>query len=77
MHALTPLDHQALSQLAQSQTLPNVSRWAVRLAYLTMVWTRRSRTRGQLRKLDDAALHDIGVSPAHAQAECLKWFWRP
>lgn len=77
MHALSHPHHLALAQLSQSASLPQVSRWALRVAYLILIWTRRSRTRAHLRRLDAAALRDIGLGPACAHAECLKWFWRP
>lgn len=77
MHSLTQTDHLALAQLSTSRTLPVASRWAVQVAYLILVWTNRSRTRTHLRRLDDAMLGDIGLSPSQAHEEYLKWFWRP
>ena len=77
MHSLTQTDHLALAQLSQSRALPLVSRWAVQVAYLALVWSQRSRTRCQLRGLDSRMLRDIGVTADEAHSESLKWFWRP
>lgn len=76
MRVLTLPDHLALTQLTQSRSLPIVSRLAVRMAYVALIWTERSRTRAHLRRLDAAALDDIGLSPDSAHREYLKWFWR-
>ena len=77
MHALTQTDHMALAQLSQSRALPIVSRWAVQVAYLCLVWSQRSRTRCQLKGLEPRMLRDIGITEGESHAEFLKWFWRP
>jgi len=77
MHSLSQPDHLALAQLSQSRALPVVSRWAVKMAYLTLVWTRRSRTRAQLHRLSPSELEDIGITADQAHEEQMKWFWRP
>jgi uncharacterized protein YjiS (DUF1127 family) len=38
-------------------------------------WHQTARTRRQLAILDDRALRDIGLTPAHREAECRKPFW--
>jgi uncharacterized protein YjiS (DUF1127 family) len=38
-------------------------------------WTRRLRTRRQLRELDARALADIGIDEGKRRAECAKPFW--
>jgi uncharacterized protein YjiS (DUF1127 family) len=40
-------------------------------------WQRRARTRAELARLDEHALHDIGVTRAQAEYELGKPFWRP
>ena len=77
MHSLTQTDHLALAQLSKSPALPTVSRVALQLAFLTLVWTQRSRSRAHLRKLDYAKLEDVGLTPNDAHTEYMKWFWRP
>jgi uncharacterized protein YjiS (DUF1127 family) len=39
-------------------------------------WRRRSRTRRQLRALNDRELNDVGLSPEARQRESAKWFWQ-
>ena len=58
------------SQLS-SIRLPRTSRPILQL------WLQRSRTRRQLRHLDERLLIDIGHSPAERHIECAKWFWQP
>ena len=38
-------------------------------------WRRRARSRNELRKLDEATLHDIGLSRCSAARETTKPFW--
>ena len=77
MGSLTHADHMALTHLAQSRDLPNVSRWAVRVACLILIWTERSRSRAHLRRLNRAGLKDVGLTMRQARHEGGKWFWRP
>lgn len=77
---MAPLTHThstALTQLSARSTLPLVSQVAIKVAYLTLLWTQRSRTRHDLRHLSDNALRDIGLTREQAGDECGKWFWRP
>ncbi len=47
-----------------------------RLAAILKVWRRRVRERGQLARLDERELHDIGLSRAAIHDEINKPFWR-
>jgi uncharacterized protein YjiS (DUF1127 family) len=51
---------------------PGFQRWrdAMRL------WSRRNREQGQLARMSEAELHDIGVTPAERWAEINKPRWR-
>jgi uncharacterized protein YjiS (DUF1127 family) len=40
------------------------------------LWNRRNRERGQLARMSEAELHDIGVTPAERWAEINKPRWR-
>lgn len=66
-----------LAHLAASATLPVGARVAVRVAYLLLVWSERRRSRHDLRELPHHLLRDIGRTPAQADAESRKPFWRP
>jgi len=77
MTPLTPTHSTALTQLSARSTLPFVSQVAIKVAYLALLWTQRSRTRNSLRTLPDSVLRDIGLTPHQTRAECRKWFWRP
>ena len=46
------------------------------LAYLREAW-RRQRSRGELARLDERMLKDIGVTPTDALFEASKPFWIP
>ncbi len=45
-------------------------------AALLAAWWRRRRDRAELAQFGDRDLRDIGVTPAEAQRECAKPFWR-
>ena len=77
MTSLTRTDHLALAQLTAHTTLPVLSRVAVRVAWLCLLWHRRSRSRAVLRDLDTRMPRDIGLTPKQAHVESRKWFWRP
>jgi len=66
-----------LAHLSARTALPLSARVAVRLAYLFLVWSERSRSRHQLRTLPEHLLRDIGFTPGQAVAESRKPFWRP
>lgn len=40
------------------------------------LWSRRARSRRELRELDDHLLRDIGISRGVAEHEAAKPFWR-
>ena len=47
-----------------------------KLASTLWLWDFRWRSRLELAELDEAALRDLGISRAEAQAEIEKPFWR-
>jgi uncharacterized protein YjiS (DUF1127 family) len=47
-----------------------------RVARALAVWRRRARSRGELARLGERDLRDIGLTPAEAARECAKPFWR-
>ncbi len=55
---------------------PRRSPALARLAAILEVWRRRIRERGQLARLDERELHDIGLSRAAIHDEINKPFWR-
>ena len=61
----------ASPHLAPGLSSPSFKRWrgAMRL------WRRRDRERGQLARMSEAELHDIGVTPAERLAEINKPCW--
>ncbi len=77
MLTLTQYDTSSLTKLGQVKTLPLISRMALKTAYVTFVWSERSRTRAALKHLSTEHLGDLGLTQAEAQQECRKWFWRP
>jgi uncharacterized protein YjiS (DUF1127 family) len=62
----------ALPHLALGPSSPSFERWraAIRL------WRRRNRERGQLARMSEAELHDIGLTPAERSTEINKPCWR-
>ena len=77
MLTLTQYDPSNLAKLGQVNTLPIASRVALKAAYVTFVWSERSRTRAQLKHLSPEQLADLGLTSAQAAYESEKWFWRP
>ncbi|MEQ9259911.1 MAG: DUF1127 domain-containing protein [Roseovarius sp.] len=77
MPALTTTEIADLSALARDTRLPVMSRAALRVAFLALLWSQRRRTRMHLRDLDPALLKDVGLSPDDARLEGAKPFWRP
>ena len=77
MMTLTRSDRAALERLSAHTSLPAVSRIAVQVAWLYLLWSQRRRSRIDLSLLDDHMLRDIGLSPKDAARESSKWFWRP
>jgi uncharacterized protein YjiS (DUF1127 family) len=50
--------------------------FVTRLLALIRLWRRRMGERGQLARLDERALRDIGRSRGDAYHEAGKWFWQ-
>ncbi len=50
--------------------------WIGHVADLLLTWMNRSRQRHDLAKLNDDALHDIGLTRADVRREISKPFWR-
>jgi len=40
-------------------------------------WRRRSRTRAELRRIDDETLRDMGIYRSTSNVEAAKPFWMP
>jgi len=59
-----------------SRLWPVVGDWLVRAGRRLLLWHRRARARRELRRLDARLLDDIGMTPAKAEAEWRKPFWR-
>jgi uncharacterized protein YjiS (DUF1127 family) len=47
-----------------------------RILAVPCLWLMRSRTRRQLRDLDERLLVDIGRLEVERRVECAKWFWQ-
>ena len=77
MLTLTQYDPSGLTKLRQVNTLPLTSRLALHIAYVTFLWSERSRTRSGLKRLTHEQLTDIGLTRRQAHIESRKWFWRP
>ena len=50
--------------------------WVASLLAGFAAWRRRWRSRAELAGFGERDLRDIGISPAEAQRECAKPFWR-
>lgn len=61
-----------LPYVALGASSPGFARWRGAL----QVWRRRERERGELARMSEAELHDIGVSSAERWAEINKPCWR-
>jgi uncharacterized protein YjiS (DUF1127 family) len=62
----------ALPHIALGPSSPGSGRWREAL----LVWRRRERERGELARMSEMELHDIGVTSAERWAEINKPFWR-
>jgi uncharacterized protein YjiS (DUF1127 family) len=62
----------ALPHIAVAPTSPSFARWRGAL----QLWRRRERERGELARMSEAELHDIGVTSAERWAEIHKPCWR-
>jgi uncharacterized protein YjiS (DUF1127 family) len=47
-----------------------------RFRAMLIEWRRRRIGRAALRRLSERQLRDIGITPAEAERECTKPFWR-
>ena len=54
------------------ETAPRISHW--RSEWRS--WRRRARERGELARMSDGELHDIGITAADRWAEMNKPWWR-
>ncbi|MBY5932396.1 DUF1127 domain-containing protein [Tateyamaria omphalii] len=70
----SPASH--LAYLTAQNRIPAASVFALRVAVLLSKWAMRRRTRLSLRHLDPHLLRDIGVTPAEADFEARRVFWR-
>jgi uncharacterized protein YjiS (DUF1127 family) len=62
----------ALPHIAVRASSPSFERWRGAM----QLWRRRERERGQLARMSEAELHDIGVTSAERWAEINKPCWR-
>lgn len=62
----------ALPHMALGMSSPGFARWRSAL----QAWRRRERERGELARMSEADLHDIGVTSAERWAEINKPCWR-
>jgi uncharacterized protein YjiS (DUF1127 family) len=62
----------ALPHVALGPSSPSFERWRGAMRS----WRRRDRERGDLARMSEAELHDIGVTPAERWAEINKPCWR-
>ena len=57
-------------------TIPSLDRHIAIAREMLDYWMERSRTRRQLRALDDHALEDVGLTRKQAITESGKYFWQ-
>jgi uncharacterized protein YjiS (DUF1127 family) len=62
----------ALPHIALRTSSPGFARWRGAL----QEWRRRDRERGELARMSEVELHDIGVTSAERWVEINKPFWR-
>jgi uncharacterized protein YjiS (DUF1127 family) len=62
----------ALPHFAFEMSPPQIAHWRSEL----QSWRRRARERGELARMSDGELHDIGVSSAERWSEINKPCWR-
>ena len=68
--------HRILPRHGGSTLGARLSRRATELRHTLRVWIARSRSRRELRELDERLLRDIGVSRSEAERVGSKPFWR-
>jgi uncharacterized protein YjiS (DUF1127 family) len=62
----------ALPHIAVGPSSPSFAGWRSTL----QLWCRRERERGELARMSEAELHDIGVTSADRWTEINKPWWR-
>lgn len=73
-HTQSPASH--LAYLTAQNRIPAASAIALRVAVLLSKWGQRRRSRHALRHLSPHLLRDIGLTPAEADFEARRVFWR-
>lgn len=73
-HIQSPASH--LAYLTAQNRIPATSVIALRIAVVVSKWAERRRTRLALRQLPTHLLRDIGLTPAAAEIEARRVFWR-
>jgi len=63
-------------QVLRTLTVPSLDRRTAFAREILTYWMERSRTRRQLRMLEDHVLEDIGITRERAMAESAKYFWQ-
>jgi uncharacterized protein YjiS (DUF1127 family) len=76
MPVLTQADLALLRGLDTGATVPPLSKLALRVARLVILWDMRSRSRSALDGMSDHILRDIGLSRQEAENERHKRFWQ-
>jgi uncharacterized protein YjiS (DUF1127 family) len=80
VHLSSPESEEAMSTMSLDMSLDITTRSRPRLRWSQVKkglaeWRHRARSRRELMNLDDAVLHDIGVSRCSAGFEASKPFW--
>ena len=70
------LTSNALAVLNTSHSLPLAAVISVKFAAYVTTWATRRRTRLALESLEVWQLSDVGLTPAAAQREARKVFWK-
>ncbi|MEX0369653.1 MAG: DUF1127 domain-containing protein, partial [Tateyamaria sp.] len=65
-----------LAYLTAQNRIPAASIVALRVAVMVSKWATRRRSRLALRQLDAHLLRDVGLTPAEADFEARRVFWR-
>ncbi|WP_299042201.1 DUF1127 domain-containing protein [uncultured Tateyamaria sp.] len=73
-HMQTPASH--LAYLTAQNRIPAASVIALRVAVVLSKWGQRRRSRHALHQLPPHLLRDIGLTPAEAERESRRVFWR-
>ncbi|WP_298836028.1 DUF1127 domain-containing protein [uncultured Roseobacter sp.] len=70
------LSPRTLDYLNHTRSVPVLSILAVEFAVCLSKWATRRRTRKALKQLSTWQLADVGLTPAEADTEASKVFWR-